>query len=247
MSKRSIVFLALVVFVACSRTPPQSPGPGETAAAPQQSTPSDQGPVTSAAPPEANAPAVSPNAASAPQAPADESPAFREVTIPAGTPLGVRLITPIASDRSKVEDQVRGALVKPIVVRGVTAVPAGAELVGFVVSARQSGRVKGRASVAFRFERLIVGNEGHDIRTALVAREAAHSTRDDLAKGAIGAGAGAIVGGLLGGGKGAAIGAGVGGTGGVLVRRGAEVRLPAGTTVRAILENAVHVLVPQQK
>jgi hypothetical protein len=123
-------------------------------------------------------------------------------------------------------------------------VPAGAEIIGSVLDAKQSGRVKGRASIAFRFSRLIVGTEAHQIRTAQIAREAAPDHKGDVTKGAIGGGVGAVVGGLVGGGKGAAIGAGVGGTGAVLATRGKEVRLPAGTVVSTHLEQTLVVLLP---
>jgi len=60
---------------------------------------------------------------------------------------------------------------------------------------------------------------------------------------AIGGAAGAIVGGLFKGGKGAVVGAGIGGTGAVLATRGEEVRLSAGTTVRATLRQPLKVMV----
>jgi hypothetical protein len=179
-----------------------------------------------------------------PEARAPEPPKFHEVTVPAETVLTVKLSTPIGSDTSKAEDAVRGSLTKPLVVAGATAVPAGAEIVGSVLDAKPSGRVKGRASIAFRFSRLIVGSETHQIHTAQIAREAAADTKGDLTKGAIGGGVGAVVGGLVGGGKGAAIGAGAGGAGAVLATKGKEVRLPAGAVVSTRLEQPLAVLLP---
>ena len=150
----------------------------------------------------------------------------------------------MASDTSQVEDTVRGTLAQPIVIGGETVVPAGADLAGTVTESSRSGRVKGRALVAFVFDRLTVGGESHRIEATRVAREADASTKDDVKKGALGAGAGAIVGGIAGGGKGAAIGAAVGGTGTVLVTRGKEVRLPAGSTVHTSLRSPLTVRVP---
>jgi len=140
-------------------------------------------------------------------------------------------VTPIASNKSKVEDEVRGKLAEAIVVEGTTVVPAGAEVIGAIVEAKESGRVKGRASVAVRFDRLTVRGESHKIQTALIATEAGSSTKSDVKKGAVGAGAGAIVGGLAGGGSGAAIGAGIGGAATVLATKGKEVELAAGTAL----------------
>jgi hypothetical protein len=156
----------------------------------------------------------------------------------------VRLATPLASDTSAVEDVVRGTVTTQIVIAGVTAIPAGAEIVGTVREVRRSGRVKGLASIAFRFERLTVRDESLSIRTAPVTRQAEANRSDDVKKGAIGGAAGAIVGGIIGGGKGAAIGAGVGGAGAVVATRGDEVRLEAGTTVRTTLREPLKVVVP---
>ena len=51
------------------------------------------------------------------------SPDFREVTIPAGTSLSVKVLSTLASNRSIVEDPVRGALAQAVVVSGKTALP----------------------------------------------------------------------------------------------------------------------------
>ena len=158
--------------------------------------------------------------------------------------MSVTLETPVASNKSHVEDQVRGTLASPIVVSGITVVPAGSEVIGAIIDAKESGRVKGKASVTFRFSRLTVRGESIRIQTAKIAREAASSTKSDVKKGAVGAGAGALIGGIAGGGSGAAIGATVGGAGTVLATKGHEVALPAGTRVTTRLLEAIKVEVP---
>ena len=245
-----VVTLACALAAACSRSsPPQATTAGDKAPAPAtapQAATTDQARPATATPeaPQSNAQATKPAPGSASEPVGAPASTFREVTIPADTSLTVTLLTPVASDTSKVEDQVRGTLAKPVIVSGKTVVPAGAEVVGSVIEAKQSGRVKGRALIAFRFERLIVNGESHQIRTARVAREAAPSTGDDVKKGGIGAGVGAIIGGVAGGGKGAVIGGVVGGTGAVMATRGKEVRVAAGTTVTTRLQNSLKVLVP---
>jgi hypothetical protein len=159
----------------------------------------------------------------------------------------VTLTTPLSSKTSKVEDQVKGKVTKPIVLSGTTVVPEGAEVFGSVTDVKQSGRVKGKASITFRFNRLIVRNESHRIQTAQIAIDAESSTKSDAKKGAVGAGAGAIVGGIAGGGGGAAIGGIVGGAGTVLATKGKEVELPAGTTVSTRFLESVKVLVPIER
>jgi hypothetical protein len=161
-------------------------------------------------------------------------PVYREVTIPAGTVLRLDLKSSVASDTSKVEDTVRAALRQPVVVDGQTVLPVGTELVGTVTDVARSGRVKGRARVAYRFATLRHDSERYDIRTASIAHQAEATKKKDAVKVGIGAGAGAVVGAILGGGSGAAKGAaigGAGGTGAVLATRGDEVRRGPGADV----------------
>jgi hypothetical protein len=155
----------------------------------------------------------------------------------------VTLMSAIASDTSHVEDPVSGKVNKPIVVSGVTVVPAGAEVTGSVLEAKESGRVKGRATVVFQFDRLVVGGESHRIQTTPITREANPKKGDDAKKGAVGGGVGAIVGGIAGGGTGAAVGAAVGATGAVLGTKGKELELPPGTTVATRLSAPLTVMV----
>jgi hypothetical protein len=144
------------------------------------------------------------------------------------------LTSAVASDTSKVEDAVAAELTRPVSVDGREALPAGARLTGTVTQVEGSGRVKGRASIAFRFTSLRSGDLQHDVQAAPVSRLAPATKGEDAAKIGIGAGAGAVIGGIIGGKDGAAKGAAVGGgagTGVVLATKGEEVRLGAGADV----------------
>ena len=161
-------------------------------------------------------------------------PVYREVTIPAGTILRLDLASSIASDTSKVEDAVSARVREAVVVDGKTVVPAGASLAGVVTDVADSGRVKGRARIAYRFNSLTVGDEQYDITTAPTSHIAEATKGEDAKKIGIGAGAGAAIGAILGGGDGAAKGAAIGGgagTGVVLATKGKEVRLGPGANV----------------
>ena len=158
-------------------------------------------------------------------------PTYREVTLPAGTALPLELKTTVASDTSSVEDPVHATLRRAITIDGRQVLPAGTEVVGAVTGAERSGRVKGRARVAFRFDSLRHAGERYDIRTEPIARMAEATKGEDATKIGVGAGAGAAIGAIVGGGGGAAKGAAIGGaagTGAVLATRGKEVRLGAG-------------------
>jgi hypothetical protein len=167
--------------------------------------------------------------------------------VPADTPLSVTLETGLASDTSQVEDPVEGRLARAVVVSHTTVLPAGARVTGSVIDAKRSGRVKGRALIAVRFNRIVAHGERYQIQTARISREAAASTKSDVKKGGIGAGVGAVIGGIAGGGKGAAIGGVVGGAGTVMATRGKEVQLPAGTTLSTRLTSPLEVRVAVSK
>jgi hypothetical protein len=172
--------------------------------------------------------------AASPDAVAPAAPQFREVTLPAGTTLQLRLQSAVASDTSQVEDAVRAELRQAVSADGVSVLPAGTQLAGIVTAAEQSGRVKGRARVAYRFDSLTHDGDRYDITTAPLSHEAEATKGEDATKIAIGAGAGAAIGALIGGGDGAAKGAAIGGAGGtgvVLATRGEEVRLGPGASV----------------
>lgn len=194
---------------------------------------------------------ASPAEAPAPAPDEDNRPAWREVTIPAGTTLPLTLRTTVASDTSDVEDAVRATLRRAVTIDGVPALPEGTVLTGHVTDAARSARVKGRARIAFRFTRLDrPGDDGAvAVRTATVSRVAPATKKRDAATIGGGAVGGAIVGGILGGGDGAAKGAAIGGgagTAAVLATRGKEVRLAAGTPLAVKLSAPLTVRVPRR-
>jgi hypothetical protein len=158
---------------------------------------------------------------------------FREVTIPETTKLAIRLDTSVSSATSSEEMPIRGEIVEPVIVEGVTAIPSGAVVSGVVAGVRSSGKVKGRASLELRFDQLTAHGESHPLN-ARFARSAPSTKGGDAEKIAIPAVGGAIVGAIIGGNKGAAIGAAAGGGAGtavVLTSAGPEVTLEEGTVL----------------
>jgi hypothetical protein len=251
--------VAAVCFLAACGTPQHAQAPpdarataatttGDVAPAPAPTAPANAGsspeptPAPAgrlAAPHGETARAVSPETTVA-------RPAYREVTIPAGTLLPIVLDTAVASDTSSVEDQVRAHLRRAVPVAGAEALPAGTALDGVVVAAERPGKVKGRARVACRLTSLRLDDERVDVRTSIVSRRAPATKKQDAAKIGIPAAGGAVVGAIIGGKKGAAIGGAAGGGAGtavVLSTRGKEIRLPAGSTFSVRLLEPVTVRV----
>ncbi len=167
--------------------------------------------------------------------------------VPSGTPLNLILETSVSSETSSPEQAVRARVAKPVIVDGMVVIPEGAPVTGTVVAAERSGRVKGRASVTLRFNRVVVASTPYTINTARIVRQAEATKSEDATKIGIGAGAGAAIGAIAGGKKGAAIGAGIGGgagTGAVLATRGKEVTIPAGATLRTTIQQTVKITAP---
>ncbi len=201
---------------------------------------STEAPVASAAT------ADDPRAVAASASASSRVPEYREVLLPEGTVLPLTLASAVASDSSQIEDAVHATLREDVPLEGGFVLPAGTALVGRVTDVERSGRVKGRARVAFRFTMLTYEGDEYDIRTQAIERVAAATKSEDATTIGIGAGAGAALGAIFGGGSGAAKGAAIGaatGTGAVLATPGEEVQLAAGEAVETRLTSVLPVLV----
>lgn len=254
MKTTAIVVLAFGLMTSACQKPNQSAGPGpNTGAGAVSATGSaDTAPATpggtSARPNEASTVAAGATGA-APAAAAREE-TMREVTLPSGTALPIVLDTPVSSEGSQVGDEVRGHLAKPVLLDGETVLGTGTTIDGVVTSVVRSGRVKGRAHVAVRFESLSgAGMSRRHIEASPYGRTAPATKKSDAVKVGAPAAGGAIIGAIAGGKKGALIGGAVGaGAGGAVVMstRGDEVHLVKGTVITVRLTDALRVSVPQR-
>lgn len=174
----------------------------------------------------------------------------RQVTIPAGTVLRLRVARSFGSDISRIEDPVSATLARPVVVDGRTVLREGSLASGYVSQATRPGKVKGRGTVAVRFTRITPA--GHDGHYAMQTRSwvgvaPATKKKDALTIGLPAAG-GAVVGGVVGGKKGAGIGAlagGGAGTAAVLTTRGKEVRVGRGALLAVRLTAPLTIAVEE--
>jgi len=171
---------------------------------------------------------------------------YREVTLPAGTRLTLRMGSAYSSASSHVEQGVNATLVSSVRAGGVTALPAGSRVSGVVSSVERPGRVKGRGEIGLQFTNVVANGERYPI-AAGYARVAPATKKRDAAKIGIPAAGGAIIGGILGGKKGALTGAALGGGAGtavVLSTRGKDAYIGSGSIIGASLRRALTVRVP---
>ena len=107
--------------------------------------------------------------------------------VPSGTPLALELESTLASDISRVND-----LIRAHVVGGHTVIPEGSLVQGSVIAVEASGKVQGRAQLAFRFD---INDTTYDIWTTATRYEAEGTKTEDAKKIGIGVAAGALIGG----------------------------------------------------
>lgn len=192
----------------------------------------------------ANAPSASapsePSEASSPAPPA--APTHAEV--PAGTTLQVRLEQPLSSKTNQSGQTFETTLEDDLVIDGQLVAPAGSRLMGTVVDAKASGKVKGRAQMSIKLSQILVDEDSYNIDSNTLSFEAESTAKKDAGRIGIGAGAGAIIGAIAGGGKGAAIGTAIGagaGTGVTLATSGKEVEFPVEQLFEFKLEGDVEM------
>ncbi len=155
------------------------------------------------------------------------APPARSITVPTGTAIAVRLLDGISSERNRAGDTFQATLDEPVVVDGVVVAHRGANVVGRVVQAKESGRVAGLAEMALELDRITTVGGEVQIASDTMMRQAETSKGKDAATVGAMAGIGAAIGAIAGGRKGAGIGAAAGGTAGagtVMATKGKPVK-----------------------
>jgi hypothetical protein len=161
-----------------------------------------------------------------------------KIKIPAGTEISVVLKEGVSASDSQPGTEFSASLAESVIVDGKTVLEKGSPVVGRVVDAQESGRVKGRASLSLVLTSIVNNGKSVPVATQTFVGEAKSTKKRDV--GIIGgaAGVGAAIGAIAGGGKGAATGAaigGAGGTGAVLATRGEDVHYPPETRLNFVL------------
>ena len=143
---------------------------------------------------------------SAPAQPGPVQPAPAPVpvalTVPAGTPVTVRITEALSASHNEVGDRFTGVLDRPLVYHGTTVFGSGTAVAGEVVAAKGKGRFKGAGDLGI--ELTAIGRE----HVSTSEYEKVSKGRGKRTAGFIGGGGGlgALIGGIAGGGKGALIG-----------------------------------------
>ena len=170
-----------------------------------------------------------------PSEPAPPEVQFEEVVLPASTVIGLRVETPLSSERTRLEDRVEARVTRDVSADGHLAIPAGSRVIGSVTLVEPGGKMKERARLGVRFHTVVLAN-GREVplRTDVILREGESPSAESARKIGGAAIGGAILGAIIGGGKGAAIGTAAGAAGGsaaVMAGDRNAATLPVGTIV----------------
>lgn len=196
--------------------------PANGANAPQSANPYASQPNTAPPPPASPAPSAYP--------PAERHEEPVAVVIPAGERVSVRTIDAIDSATNQTGQTFRGSLNAPLVSRGRTVVPAGADVTLALAGARNSGRIAGRPVLEVRLVGVQFHGRRYPVESSVVSEVGGSRTKQTAVRTGIGAAAGAVIGAIAGGGKGAAIGSAAGGGAGFgsdFFTHGPRVRIPS--------------------
>lgn len=174
------------------------------------------------------------------------APAPKPVTIPSGTAVSIRLVDKIDSSRSQAGQTFRATLDSPIADEsGAVVIPAGQDVTGRIVEAKDAGRLTGKSALALELTQLTVNGRYYTLHTNQFERQGKSEGVSTAKKAGGGAALGALIGAIAGGGKGAAIGAVIGagaGTGMSGMKKGKPVVLPSETLLSFNLQEPLSVV-----
>jgi outer membrane biosynthesis protein TonB len=190
-------------------------------------------------------PAPVPAPAPAAPAPPPPPPPPQKVTIPSGTVLAVRLVDPIDSETATQGETFHATLNSPLAVDGDTAIPAGYNVEGHVVTVQSAGKFAGQSLLVLQLDRISAAGKNYSITTDQYKKQGSSRGKNTVEKVGAGAGIGAIIGAIAGGGKGAAIGAAAGGglgAGAQAVTHGQQIKLPSETVLNFTLQAPLSVI-----
>jgi len=167
------------------------------------------------------------------------------VALPAGTLIATRLNDPLDSGTAQVGDRFSMMVPEPVSLAGITVLPAGSRIRGYVAEVQKARRPNGAGRLTLKADVIEANGATVEFEGLVTAEgerlEGESSAREDLKEIAVGAGVGGLVGGLLGGGKGVVAGILIGGGGTFVATKGEEVRLPTDTPLYVELREEVSI------
>ena len=177
---------------------------------------------------------------------APPTPVVRNLTLPAGSVLPVRITQTLDSATTQQGEAFSGTIASDVVSEGATVLRQGTAVSGRVTAVQEAAHFKGSALLSIELTGVNPRGERVSLSTEPYTTEGKGRGKNTAIKTGGGAAVGAILGGIFGGGKGAAIGAAAGGGAGAGVNgitRGEQVQIPAESLIRFRLASPATVRV----
>lgn len=174
--------------------------------------------------------------------PPTAQPIFRNVTVPAGATIPVRVTQTLDSATTEAGTPFSGVVASNITVDGLVAIPAGSNVSGHVDAVQEAAHFQGSSLLTVSIASINPRGQRMDISADPYTVTGKGRGVNTAEKAAGGAAVGAILGGIFGGGKGAAIGAAAGGgvgAGSQAITRGQQVQILSESVVRFHLNSPI--------
>jgi hypothetical protein len=173
----------------------------------------------------------------------------RQITVPAGTRILIRMIDSVDSRKQAAGYRFTASLETNLQVGDVVVAPRGTTIYGRLDSASSAGRMSGSSELTLELTDISIKGTAYPLITSTYEIKGS-GKGSNTAKDVIGGtGLGALIGGLAGGGKGAGIGALAGVAGGTALaasKRGQQLSIPSESLLEFQLEQAVTLPVKNQ-
>jgi hypothetical protein len=171
----------------------------------------------------------------------------RQVTVPAGTRILIRMIDSVDSREQTAGYRFTASLETNLQVGDVVVAPRGTTIYGRLASASSAGRLSGGSELTLELTDIVIDGTAYPLITSTYeirgSGKGSKTAKDVIG----GTGLGALIGGLAGGGKGAGIGALAGAAGGTAIagsKRGEQLSIPSESLLEFRLEQPATVPVP---
>jgi hypothetical protein len=158
------------------------------------------------------------------------------LTVPAGTPILVRMLDTVDSSKNPPGSRFTATLETNLVVNGAVVVPKGNTIYGRLTQAKQAGRASGSSELQLELTEIVVGGTAYSLLTSDYQVKGGSSGKRSAKRILGGTGLGAIIGGIAGD---AGIGAAIGATAGLvgsIAQKGETVKIPTETLIEFRLE-----------
>jgi hypothetical protein len=155
---------------------------------------------------------------------------LRQVTVPAGTRVLIRMIDSVDSSKQTTGYRFTASLETNLQAGNVLVAPRGTIVYGRLASASSAGRMSGSSELGLELTDILMNGTAYPLLTTMYQINGSGEGSKTAKKVVGGAGLGALIGGIAGGGKGAGIGALAGAGAGTAVaasKKGQQLSIPS--------------------